>query len=127
MAALVALFVVLLLAFSGSGHSSAPRGTPPNIQQAELRFTSFHPVELRGRGFRPDERVRLTVHAGKTTDRTVTSTNGTFDATFSSLRIDRCTGAFATARGSKGSRAATKLPLPACLPARSDELPSRIP
>jgi hypothetical protein len=134
-AVLVAFLLSLALVFGGSrspaaeryGHAG-PSVTPERRDSANLRFSSTHPVVLQGRNFRPTERVRLTVDAGqKTAQRVVLSSGGRFEATFPGLTIDRCTRAFAVARRSDGTRIGAKLPLPACLPARSAKLPSRIP
>jgi hypothetical protein len=134
-AVLVAFLLSLALVFGGSrspvaeryGHAR-PSVTPARRDSASLRFSSTHPVVIQGRNFRPTERVRLTVDAGqKTAQRVVQSSEGRFEAAFRGLAIDRCTGAFAVARRSDGTRIRAKLPLPACLPARSGKLLSRIP
>jgi hypothetical protein len=127
MADLLALILALLLGFSIGPSTPSRMATPPS-HSASLRFTATHPIALRGRGFRAGERVRLTVFAGRKIGRQkLTTPGGAFVANFPSLRVDRCKGAAATARGNEGSVAAAKLPLPACLPERSGGLPGRIP
>jgi len=123
MAAFFALFFVVLFGFAAFSSSSSGEGmASPTLRgtvgHASIGFRSLHPITLRGRGFHPGERVRVTVHVGqKVAGKTVGASHGTFTATFGSLSADRCSSAIAVARGNEGSRAVVKRPLPECAPA----------
>ncbi|HEX2426557.1 MAG TPA: hypothetical protein VHI53_01450 [Gaiellaceae bacterium] len=104
--ALAFAFVALLAA---TGPSAAPHAT--------LSLVSRHPVALHGRGFASHERVQVVVRAGVTVSREVRAdASGAFTTRFVRVDIPRCGGVFAHARGSSGTLAALKIPLPACMP-----------
>ena len=74
---------------------------------ARVRISQTHPLQLRGQGFAPNERVVLQVELGtKTFHRTLrTSAEGKFASTFSNLVLDRCSNRLAVkAKGTKGDR-----------------------
>ena len=103
--------VLAVLAFVVVGSSTAAsRGT--------LRVVDPQPLALRGLGFHPAERVHVVIHASVTAARDVrASQSGAFTARFAGVLVPRCGGVFARARGSRGTLATLKIPLPACLPA----------
>jgi hypothetical protein len=72
------------------------------------------PLVVRGTGFKPHERVRVTAAPGGVR-RVVSRANGRFTATFAAS-VDRCVGLSVVAEGTRGDRAALKLPQPACPP-----------
>ena len=85
--ALVALF--LLLGTAATLAIGAPRARQA---RAALVLTRRNPVTVRGTGFKPDARVRVTlVEAHKLVRRPLASSRGTFTTTFSAV-IDRCSG-----------------------------------
>jgi hypothetical protein len=105
--ALVLAFVALTLADGASGSA-----------HATLALVNRQPLVLHGRGFRPSERVRVVASSGATVARNVrASAAGGFTVRFAEMSVPRCGGMFARARGSSGSLATLKIPLPACLPA----------
>lgn len=86
---------------------------------ASLRIVSQSPVSVRGAHFVPSERVRVTAVASGTLRRTVVANRfGTFTATFDKA-VDRCSGLFVRAAGSRGTLAVAKLPQMMCMPQRS--------
>ena len=92
---------------------AAAAATPP-----ALRFLDLTPATVRGTHFVPREQVKVTLRAGTDTrTRTVRATAaGAFVVDFGRLREqDRCSGSVAvTAVGTRGDRAAYKLPGMAC-------------
>jgi hypothetical protein len=103
---------VIALALSPSAPSAA-NSSP------ELRLADRSPLTIDGRGFKPGERVRVTVHAagvlrGKTAS---ARRSGRFGVRFADLTLGPCTGFRVAAKGSLGSRAKLNPPpLPTCLP-----------
>jgi hypothetical protein len=107
----VALLLVGLAATLAIG---APRS---HQARAALILTKRNPVTVRGTGFKPHTRVRVTLaEAQKLVRRPLASSQGTFTATFSAV-IDRCSGWTVTA--SQPGRATVILhgPKPECPPA----------
>jgi len=82
-----------------------------------LRLLDRTPVTVTGRGFEPQEivRVRLAVESRMATRRVVTSTTGAFRARFT-FSVGRCQSFSLQAFGSAGSRARlfVTAPLPDC-------------
>lgn len=67
------------------------------------------PVAFRGVGFKPHERVRISVYAGeRATKRLTAGIRGGFVARFPSLDPNACTGFSAVAVGNDGTRASFK-------------------
>jgi len=87
-------------------------------RSAALQLVSKQPVVLRGVRFVDDERVRVTVYSDGTRSvkRARAVNAGRFFVRFSDVFVDRCSGFRALAVGDEGSRAALKLPDPACPP-----------
>jgi hypothetical protein len=105
-------WLALVLVVATSLVPSGQAATSPVLRLAEPQ-----PVTIRGRGFKPDERIRVVVKARVTEAKTVRATAaGAFKVRFAGLSVPRCGGVFATARGRAGSFARLKIPLPACQP-----------
>jgi hypothetical protein len=86
--------------------------------RATLQLVDRQPIVLKGRYFHPQERVRVTLEMLVTRVKYVRAgSNGSFTVTFTGLNMPHCGGVFARARGTQGSVATLKIPLPACLPA----------
>jgi hypothetical protein len=101
----LALAAALVLA------ASAPAAT---AQKPTLRLTSTAPVTVVGAGFRPGERVVVTVTMrGGASTKVVWARNGRFVARFA--RMARCGLVLARAAGSQGSRAGTRSLGGACI------------
>jgi hypothetical protein len=83
-----------------------------------LRVASTAPLTVEGRGFAPDEAVRLNVTGGgRTHDRELEADQeGSFRATIPEAGFDPCGGLRVSATGAEGSRASAKLPQPLCPP-----------
>jgi hypothetical protein len=85
-----------------------------------LKLTATKPLTVAGTHFRPHEHVTVTVAATERLVRRVTATRrGTFDVELGDAALGRCGGLSISASGSGGSRAALKLPRPACMPAKT--------
>jgi hypothetical protein len=85
---------------------------------ASLSLASRQPIILRGQGFHPLERVRVTLVTRVTRIRIIRArATGKFTLDYPGVNVPRCGGLFAHARGSSGSDATLKIPLPACQPA----------
>ncbi len=107
---------VLLAAALVSAAATTAASTQP---KPRLTLVATAPLTVIGTNFRSRERVRVIaiVGAERETRRTRASSSGTFRVAFSeAVRLDRCLGIFVSAVGSGGSRAALKLPQPACPP-----------
>ena len=89
----------------------------PEILLLHRRCFQFSYI-LRGRGFHPLERVRVTLVTRVTRVRIIRAgSTGKFTLNYPGVNVPRCGGLFAHARGSSGSDATLKIPLPACQPA----------
>ncbi len=89
---LVAL--LLLLGVAATLAIGAPRA---HQARAALVLTKRNPVTVRGTGFKPNAHVRVTLaEPQKLLRRPLTSSRGTFTATFSAV-LDRCSGWTVTA------------------------------
>jgi hypothetical protein len=82
-----------------------------------LRLADREPLTLRGVRFRTRELVRVeaTASTGTEARRARATASGSLRVQFS-LALDRCSGLYAVAFGSRGSRAKLKLPQPLCPP-----------
>jgi hypothetical protein len=101
--------VTLLLLALAVGTSTADADV---VGPAKVRLVDPEPVALRGVGFAPNERVRLTVSLGESTivRRLRASRAGAFTTVFGAIRFDRCSGSLGVkAVGSRGSRVAWEL------------------
>jgi hypothetical protein len=106
---------LLLLAVAATLAVGAPRA---HQVRAALVLTKRNPVTVRGTGFKPNTRVRVTLlDTQKLVRRPMANSRGAFSATFSSVVIDRCSGWTVTA--SQPGRATVILhgPKPQCAPA----------
>ena len=92
----VAAAFLAALALSASAYA-APL---PRLQISE------NPLVIRGSGFQPRERIKLTVRAdGTFVRRLIATSRGSFVARFPRIATDECTGFSANALGAHGSRA----------------------
>jgi hypothetical protein len=104
--AIVLMLASLVVASAISGMTPMDDGT------AKIRLLDPTPVTLRGLGFQPLERVRLTVRLGEVrAKRAVRATRaGRFTTRFPALRYGRCSGELAvTAVGRLGSHVSWEL------------------
>ena len=114
---LAGIFVVLLVAL---GLAAALATGAPTARQARaaLAVTNHHPATVRGTGFKPSTRVKVTMVEGQTlVRRPLTNSSGTFTTSFPMV-IDRCSGFMISA--SQPGRATVVLRSPAkpeCAPA----------
>lgn len=87
--------------------------------QPTLRLVVRAPATIRGTGFAPHERVRLTLAAAFPTRLLVrTGGTGSFLARFEGVGLDRCSSYRVVAVGSRGERVVLKAQ-PLCAPAGS--------
>jgi hypothetical protein len=101
-AVVLALFLVVLPAAGASARS------------AHITMVSRSPVVVRGTGFRPSERVTVSVSAKATYKKVVIASRlGAFRVTFRSMAIGSCQFYSAQANGSRGSIASLKV-IPEC-------------
>lgn len=85
-----------------------------NRSRPALRLMGSATVDVRGTGFKPDERVRVVVTTRvRRAKRVVAGAAGRFSARFPRLHTD-CYGLTVTAVGNKGSRAELKIPRGQC-------------
>lgn len=90
------------------------------VAKPSLAVVERQPLVVRGAHFGARELVRVTaVSDGSESVRVRATRRGTFVVTLPGLTVDRCSGLGIRAVGGRGHVAAVKLPLPACLPARS--------
>jgi hypothetical protein len=107
--------LVLLLATAATLAIGAPRA---HQARATLMLTKRNPVTVRGTGFKPNTRVRVTLLAAhRLVHRPVASSRGTFTTTFSSVVIDRCSGWTVTASQPGRANVILHGPKPECAPA----------
>jgi hypothetical protein len=107
--------LLVLLGVAATLAIGAPRA---HEARAALVMTARNPLTVRGTGFKPHTRVRVTlIEAHKLVRRPLTNSRGAFTATFSSGVIDHCSGWTITA--SQPGRAMVILhgPKPGCPPA----------
>lgn len=112
--AVVSVALLVLLGTAATLAIGAPRARQA---RAALVLAKRNPVTVRGTGFKPNTRVRVTLlEARKLVRRPLASGRGTFTTTFSSVVIDRCSGWTVTA--SQPGRATVILhgPKPQCAP-----------
>jgi hypothetical protein len=118
--------VLALIACGATAASSSAGGSG----KASLRLVDRDPLTVRGYGFKPRERVRVTasvpesrmlVSGPQPLSRVIrASATGSFRVVFSDIPFDRCTWVRVAAIGGQGSRAMLKvLPSPMCAPSLS--------
>jgi hypothetical protein len=96
---------------SDSGPHKEGRG---HDERARLLPVGQAPLRVKGTGFVPGERVRLSLGGGTGLGQTLrASTDGSFTAVF--RNVSACDSVTAEARGSKGSRASFNFSQVACL------------
>jgi hypothetical protein len=106
-AALAALAAAVVAAPAWAGSSPA------------LRLVHTSPFVVAGSHFGAHERVTVTMTTTQRIVRHVTArTDGSFSVGFGKVELGRCAGFAVSAVGAAGSRAALKVPRPACMPAR---------
>jgi hypothetical protein len=103
---LAALLVAAAVAVPAAAGGSSPR--------AKVRIVTMSPLAVRGTGFKPHERVRVTASPGGTR-RVRARADGSFRVAFS-MPADRCSGLSVSAVGARGDHASLKLPQMACPP-----------
>lgn len=108
--AAASLCAVVAAAFAGVAVTAEQRSPA-------LRLVDRQPLVLRGTGFKPSERVSVTVSADgdSATRRLRASVRGVFSASFARMALHPCDGLFASAVGASGSRAKLKAQ-PQCPP-----------
>jgi hypothetical protein len=107
------VWVVLALIVSALAAGAAAAAST----HASLSIASRQPIILRGQGFHRLERVRVTLVTQVTRIRIIRAgLGGRFTLNYPALNVPHCGGLFAHARGSSGSDATLKIPLPACQP-----------
>ncbi len=112
--------VPLALVLLASGFSAAGGLGSVSQGQPSLRVLKRQPLVVQGLSFKPGERVEVVLYAtAQTTRRATASKAGSFTVSFHEVPLGRCSSLAVRAAGSFGSRAALKLPAPACLPARA--------
>lgn len=105
------ILVVSLVALALTG-AAAATSSPPRLAISARTPT----VVVRGTGFHANERV--TVTAGTAVAHVRATRLGSFTVD-TGVVLSRCTGLVIRAVGGAGSKVLLKLPLPACMPARS--------
>jgi hypothetical protein len=111
----ILIALLLLLATAATLAIGSPRA---HQARAALVLTKRNPVTVRGTGFKPNARARVTLLAAqRQVRRPVANSRGVFTATFSSVVNDHCSGWTVTA--SQPGRATVILhgPKPECPPA----------
>ena len=108
-AAAIVLVVVPSCSRSEDGGDAEPGAAPAPPRRAALVPVKARPLELRGNGFAPGERVSVTVSTGETrlTRDVRARPTGTFALSFPGMQT--CNGVSADAVGSDGSRASFQL------------------
>jgi hypothetical protein len=107
--------LLLLLATAATLAIGAPRA---HQARAALVLTKRSPVTVRGTGFKPNTRVRVTLlEARKAVRRPLANSRGAFTATFASVVIDRCSGWTVTANQPGRATVILHAPKPECAPA----------
>src|SRR5689334_7796164 len=100
---------VLLVLVSGAAGSDTGHATP------HLKLVATAPPVVRGSAFRAHERVQLMLRrrvGAPTITHAGADSVGSFVATFTGVRVNRCGGFSIVATGSAGSRATLLRPMP---------------
>ena len=117
-----AALALLALVASGCGHdpSARPPGTTETTatkttaSRAQISPVQSQPLEVKGTGFQPGEKVALSTKGLRSSHTTARAdSSGEFEATFHGLK--NCDSVTVTAVGSKGSRAEFNLSQIACV------------
>ncbi|HUH21174.1 MAG TPA: hypothetical protein VLZ09_04830 [Gaiellaceae bacterium] len=114
-----AALALLALVAGGCGHepSAGPPGTTATkttAARAQISPVQSQPLEIKGTGFQPGEKVALSAKGLQSSHTTARAdSSGEFEATFDGLK--NCDSVTVTAVGSKGSRAEFNLSQIACV------------
>lgn len=102
-----ALTLLLATALAAAGCVSAKGGGQTAASpRPSITVNATPPLAIRGTGFKPRERVTVTVVAtGWARKQAVASAGGRFTLRFQSLHPSACAGVSITADGNRGSRA----------------------
>lgn len=116
--ALIAAGALALAGAAVAAVVASDSGSPKQKQAQDARVRLLpvgqKPLRVKGTGFVPGERVRLTLGGGTGLGRTVRAgSDGSFTAVF--RNVDACDSVTAEARGSKGSRASFNFSQLTCL------------
>jgi hypothetical protein len=102
-----AVVVALLGLLLGAVATAAP--APAAAAKATLRIVKLSPLTIRGTGFKPSERVTLTLSAGATgTVRGTATSTGTVTVSFPKAKVAACTAYTLRAVGAAGTRVTVK-------------------
>ena len=115
-----AALALLALVAGGCGHDPSA-GTPVTTEttkttasRAQISPVQSQPLEVKGTGFQPGEKVVLSAKGLRSSHTTARAdSSGEFEATFDGLK--NCDSVTVTAVGSKGSRAEFNLSQIACV------------
>jgi hypothetical protein len=100
------VFVVLIALLATSAATAG---------SARVRVTNLSPATVRGTGFVPGERVRVTVAAGTAlTRRVLAGPAGGFVARFQTITLSWCTAYVIRAVGTSGDTAIVRVRAPEC-------------
>ena len=108
-ASMAAASALLVLAAGAAAGSDAGRSAP------HLKLVATAPPVVRGSAFRAHERVRLVLRrrvGAPAISQAGADSAGSFVATFTGVRVNRCGGFSIVATGSEGSRATLLRPMP---------------
>jgi len=114
-----AALALLALVAGGCGHDPsagppATTATKTTTSRAQISPVQSQPLEIKGTGFQPGEKVALSAKGLQSSHTTARAdSSGEFEATFDGLR--NCDSVTVTAVGSKGSRAEFNLSQIACV------------
>jgi len=104
-----------------------PVAAAGSTNKARVGFVTVSPVSVRGTGFKPGERVMVTVSATVTRKKAVNANaRGAFRATFSHFWIVRCQAYTVAAKGNRGSTASLRV-IPECAPPPPPDPPDPLP
>jgi hypothetical protein len=106
---LVIGLIVLLITFGLDAAVESPAAPAAQSARPKLTITNMNPLQVAGRGFKPRERVVLSV--GQRRRAVTADAGGRFSVRFGRAM---CSGGTISAVGSKGSRAAVRLPRTVC-------------
>jgi hypothetical protein len=114
-AALVAAAAGIAAVVGQTSDSSSGPARTPDAPRPKLTPYAQNPLSVKGTGFRPHERVRVTVEgvAAPATHTVRASAKGVFSLEF--RRVNGCDSVTVTAVGSKGSRTSFNLSQIACI------------
>jgi hypothetical protein len=109
---LAALVVLVACGVTATSISAGGSG------KAYLRLVDRDPLTVRGQGFKPRERVRVTASEPQWRRKTIRATaTGSLRVAFAEITVDRCSLVRVATVGARGSQAVLKiLPSPMCTP-----------